>query len=140
MDDENSPHFAINIIQHAYITKKPSEAALSVHIDSKAEDGVKILKELQDPSQTHQYSCSKCVEEIKKHLRRNGIILAFNRHHFNLFMKKYEIKNNEKMCYVYKVHANPVYSYSVFAIEFIVNAIIDDPGILEKLKKDNKKS
>ena len=51
----------------------------------------------------------------------------------------YGIKENEKFCYVHKQYAQPSYTYSMQAIELIVNEILKDPvNIVENLKKTKK--
>ena len=47
---------------------------------------------------------------------------------------------NEKWCFVYKANSAPSYSYSMQAIEFIVDEIKKDPeNILDNLKNKLKK-
>jgi hypothetical protein len=62
-----------------------------------------------------------------------------NQYIFVLFTKVYGIKENEKFCYVHKQYAQPSYTYSVQAIELIVNEIMKDPEhIVDNLKKAKK--
>ena len=144
---ENNNAFAIRIEHHHYITKDRTKATDIVHIDSSAEAGVQIIKELKDPNETHKYSTKKCIQEVNNRLSRkkislmyNGNIVTFTTHHFNLFCKYYGIKENPKLCYVYTVTRSPSYGYSLQAIDFIVAEIAKDPvNILDNLKKWLKK-
>lgn len=144
---ENNNAFAIRIEHHHYITKDRSNATDIVHIDSSADPGVQIIKEIKDPNDTHKYSTKKCIQEVNSRLSRkkitlmyNGNPVSFTSHHFNLFCKYYGIKENPKLCYVYTVTSHPNYGYSLQAIDFIVAEIEKDPSkIIDNLKKWVKK-
>ncbi|MBR5682906.1 MAG: DUF3644 domain-containing protein [Ruminococcus sp.] len=140
---ENNNHFAIRVDHHYYITKDKNLAATTVRIDNSAETGVKIIKELKDPNDTHKYNCKNCCSEINKRLDKNGIFLKskngdkrnFTANDFSLFCKYYDIKNNPKLCYAHKIYAQPQYTYSIQAIDFIVEEIKKDPeNIIQNLK------
>jgi len=97
MISESNRNFAIKIEHHHYLTKDPSKATSIIHIDNKAEAGVKIIKELKDPNNTHKYNAKKCIKEISRRLlAANSILLYndntvdFNSYHFNLFCAYYE--------------------------------------------------
>lgn len=136
MINSNNNGFAIKVEHFHYITKNKEEATEVLYIDSNGEAGVKIIKELKDPNLTHKYTMKKLNEEINNRLLKLGININFNKFHFQLFCKKYDIKNNPKFCYINKIGSNPTYSYSIQAIDFIVNEIKKDPkNIIEKLKK-----
>ena len=69
-------------------------------------EGVRIIKELKDPNETHKYSLKTCLEEVNKRLSRNGIVVYFNgnqvkinNYHFRLMNDYFKIKENEKFCY-----------------------------------------
>ena len=73
-------------------------------------------------------------------LMLNGKRVEFNIYHFRLFTTYFEIKENERMCFVYQVSAQPQYSYSQQAIDFIFDEIKKAPGtILDDLKQRNAK-
>lgn len=139
MIEENNQGFAIKIEHLHYITKNKNEATSFVHIDSHAETGVKIIKEIQDPNNTHKFSMKNAIKEIDKRLRKEEIDFKMNAHKFNLFNVYYGIKENPGLCYIHKQYSQPTYSYSMQAIEFIVNEIKKDPlNIIENLKKTKK--
>lgn len=143
---ENNDAYAIRIEHYHYITKDKSKATDIVHIDKSAESGVQIIKELKDPNDTHKYNTKKCVKEINARLQRRSIQLlhsgrtvTFNTFHFSLFCKYYGLKENPKLCYVYKVNSAPSYGYSIQAIDFIVEEIAKGPDhIIENLKESIK--
>lgn len=139
MIEENNQGFAIKIEHLHYITKNKHEATSFVHIASHAETGVKIIKEIQDPNNTHKFSMKNAIKEIDKRLRKEEIDFKMNAHRFNLFNVYYGIKENPRLCYIHKQYSQPTYSYSMQAIEFIVNEIKKDPiNIIENLKKTKK--
>ena len=139
MIEENDQGFAIKIEHFHYITKNKSKATSFVHIDRQAETGVKIIKELQDPNDTHKFSMKNAIKEIEKRLHKDGIDFKMNTHKFNLFNVHYGIKENPRFCYVHRQYSQPTYSYSMQAIEFIVEEIKKDPiNIIENLKRTKK--
>ncbi len=144
---ENNNHFAIRVDHHYYITKDKNAASATVRIDNSAETGVKIIKELKDPNETHKYNRKNCIAEINKRLDKLGIILknaedavrCFTTNDFTLFCKYYDIKNNPKLCYVHHIYSQPQYTYSLQAIDFIVEEIKKDPeNIIRNLKNAKK--
>ena len=140
MINENNQSFAIKIEHHHYITKDKNKATSFVHIDKEAEAGVKIIKELKDPGNTHKFTMKTALKEINRQLQNAGIGIKINAYHFNLFNKVYGLKENEKYCYIHRIYAQPSYSYSMQAIELIVGEIKKDPEhILEYLKSRTKK-
>lgn len=144
---ENNNSYAIRIEHLHYITKDKSKATDILHIEKGAPNGVQIIKELRDPSETHKYNTKKCIQEIKNRLVRKGLTLLqngvptdFNAYHFSLFCKYYHIKEDKKLCYTYTVNKSPSYGYSMLAIEFIVSEIEKDPdNIIDNLKIKVKK-
>ena len=147
VEDSNSS-FAVRIEHHYYLTKDKNKATDTVAIDKNSKNPVQIIKKLKDPNETHKYTAKKVYAEITKQLKRLNIVLKqngkfvekFNNYHFKLFCNYYNIKNNEKWCFVYKANSNPSYSYSMQAIEFIIDEIRKDPEhILDNLKEKLKK-
>lgn len=146
--DETNNNFAVKIEHHYYLTKDKDKATDTVAIDKNSTNTVQIIKELKNPNETHKYTAKKVCNEITKQLKRTGILLkqkgqpieVFNFYHFNLFCNYYSIKENEKWCFIYKANSSPSYSYSMQAIEFIIEEIKKDPkNILDKLKEKLKK-
>ena len=136
---DNNQGFAIKIEHFDFITKDKNKATAIVHIDKNAETGVKIIKELQDPNNTHKYTMKNAVKEIDKRLKKLGISFSMNAYVFNLFNVVYGLKENPKFCYVHKQYSQPSYTYSMQAVEFIVEEIKKDPmNIVANLKKAKK--
>ena len=79
------------------------------------------------------------IKEIDRRLQSKGIEFKMNQYIFDLFNKKYGIKENEKYCYIHKQYAQPSYTYSMQAVELIVSEIEKDPeNIVSYLKKTKK--
>ena len=145
--DSNNNSFAIRVEHYHYITKNKSQATDVVHISKEAEPGIQIIKELTDPNDVFKFTAKKCIREINNRLTRakvnlmhDGQAISFNTYHLDLFNKYYGIKENEKLCYVFRVHNPPTYAYSIQTIDFIVEEIKKDPEhIVQNLKKQLKK-
>lgn len=136
---ENNQGFAIKIEHLHYISKDKSQATSFVYIDNNAETGVKIIKELKDPNNTHKYTMKNAIKEINRRLQNMGIEFVMNQYIFDLFNKKYGLKENEKYCYVHRQYAQPSYTYSMQTIELITDEIAKNTkNIIEYLKKDKK--
>lgn len=136
---ENNQSFAIKIEHLHFITKDKNQATSFVYIDKNAETGVKIIKEMKDPNNTHKYTMKTAIKEISRRLQSVGISFDMNRYIFDLFNKVYGIKENEKYCYIHKQYDQPSYTYSMQAIELIVGEIQKDPNhIVERLKNAKK--
>lgn len=136
---ENNQSFAIKVEHLHFITKNKNKATSFVHIDKDAEVGVKIIKELKDPNNTHKFTMKNAIKEINRRLQNEGIDFEMNQYIFNLFNKVYGIKENEKYCYVHRQYAQPWYTYSMQTIELIVGEIQKDTkNITEQLKNAKK--
>ena len=144
MVEGNNSDFAIRIEHHHFITKNKNLATSFVAIDNTSDNSIKIVKELKNPNDTHKYNMKKCLKEINKRLKRLGIVInegrGFTSYDFQIFVRYYGLKENEKFCYVHNVYAQPQYSYSMKAIDFIVEEIKkDSEKILQNLKQQLSK-
>lgn len=144
MVEENNVGFAIRIDHHHFITKDKNKATSFVHIDKNAECGIKIVKELKNPNETHKFNAKKCIDEVNKRIRKMKHEMPedfkFNMYHFNLFNKYFDIKSNDRYCYTHKVNSSPTYSYSIQTVDLIVDEIRKNPqNIIEDLKNKIKK-
>lgn len=137
--ESNNNSFAIRIEHYHYITKNKSEATELLHIDNNSTETVKVIKELKDPNVTHKYTMKKLNQEVTKKLNKLGIDIVFNKYHFQLFANYFDIKSNPKFCYINTIGETPTYSYSIQAIDFIVDEFRKDPiNIINNLKKKLK--
>lgn len=152
LEKENNPSFSIEINHNFYITKKVNDADATVRIAKEGEIPVQIIKEQKDPSNTHKYSQGHCVKEINKIITRekmdfefcdpvsNKTRRKFTTGDFQLFLKFYELKTNERYTYKHVIGNQISYSYSYATIEFIVNEVRKDPkNIIKNVKTEAKK-
>lgn len=141
--EENNSAFAIKVEHYHYMTKDRNQATEFYHIDKEAEEGVRIIKELKNPNDTHKYNAKACIKEINKKILKDNIKLLFNgtevqlnMYHFNNFTSYFAIKENERLCFTYHISTQPQYSYSQQAIDFIFDEIKKAPNtILNDLKE-----
>lgn len=144
---ENNANFSIRIDHYHYLTKDRNKATSTVRISKEADAEVKIIRDLKDPNNTHKYTSKKCINIIKKvlsekeiDLKYKGTSVKFNNYHFQLIINYYNLKANDKYCYVHKQFTTPQYSYSQQAIDFIIDEIKKDPSnILDQIKTQLKK-
>lgn len=137
----NNPKFSISIKQDIYITKKRNSADLTVAIDKDADDKVRIVKELKDPNNTHNFSFSNIIEAINDRIASERIPFKciikstgierdkFNKSDLSLFIKFYDIKNNPELTYAHKKNGQiTMYTYSPKLISFIIEQTKNNPG------------
>ena len=140
--EKNNSAFAIKVEHYHYATKKREEATELYHIEKKAEEGVRFIKEIKNPNETHKYNAKACIKEINKRLSKDEIVMLYNgvetelnMYHFKNFTTYFGLKENEKMCFTYQISTQPQYSYSQQAIDFIFEEIKKSPRtILDDLK------
>lgn len=141
--EENNSAFAIKVEHYHYATKKREEATEFYHIEKEAKDGVRLIKEIKNPNETHKYNAKACIREINKRLKKDKITMLYNgkeaelnRYHFQNFTAYFGLKENERMCFTYQISTQPQYSYSQQAIDFIYDEIKKAPDtILDDLKQ-----
>lgn len=141
--EENNSSFAIKVEHYHYATKKREEATEFYHIEKEAKEGVRLIKELKNPNETHKYNAKACIKEINKRISRDklkvlykGEEATFNMYHFQNFTAYFGMKENDRMCFTYQISTQPQYSYSQQAIDFIYDEIKKSPStILDDLKK-----
>ncbi len=147
MIEENNNSFAIKVEHYHYATKDRNEATETYYIDKNATEGVRIIKELKNPNNTHKYNAKACIKELNKKIAKNNLNVMYNgsktelnMYHFTNFTTYFGIKENEKMCFAYQISRYPQYSYSQQAIDFIYDEIKKAPDtILDELKKKMRK-
>lgn len=136
---ENNSAFAIRIEHHHYLTKNKDQATSFVKVDPHADAPVKIIKDLKDPHETHKLTAKSCISQIKQKLKKFNIDIAFNMYVFQLFVEYFELKSNNRYCYVYRHYRNPQYTYSQQVVDFIIDEIKKDPENIVQCLKDKIK-
>lgn len=145
-DQPSNNRFAIAIEHYHYITKKASNATSSFRIAKNAEEAILVVKQQQDPNQTHPYNAKRVHALLNKRLKSQDIQLRFrgnitdiNQYHFKNLCQYYNIKDNEKYCYKYTRLKMPQYSYSQAAVDFLFSVLENNPErVLEKVVPEKK--
>lgn len=75
LSEQHNTTFAIRIRHEHYNVKRKEEATEFYHIAKAAEEGVRIIKQVQDPSDVYKYTQKGCIAEIKKLLAKNKLDL-----------------------------------------------------------------
>lgn len=103
---------------------------------------MRTAKVFQDPKNTHPLSVKKVLEHVNSRLQRNGIVLMagdepkrFTTNDWKLFLNFYDIKGKKELAYKHELGKNGQYTYSMKAVDFIVEQISTDPtGVIDSLK------
>ena len=134
--------FAITINVNHYQTKNPKLADSVYRIAKDGEIPVAVIKDVKDPSNVFRFTTTAAIATIRSMLKKNGVTLlyrgnptVFNNYHFTNFVKHFGVKQNERFCWIYRIHSQPQYSYSQQAIDFIYDELAKDPdSILDRIK------
>ena len=149
--EESNSKFSVGIRQDVYITKKKGSADFTVAVDNGSGNKIKIVKELKDPSNTHNFSFGNVINTVNNGLATDGIPFSYtntagetrttiNRADLGLFVKFYDVKNNVSYCYAHKTDGKITsYTYSSALIDFILSQIKKDPtGAINALRIKSK--
>lgn len=140
-----NPSFAIVVNHDWALVKNPKHASATFSISNSAEESTYIMKQTIDPQKSYPFREKRCIEFLNKWITSENILFKspsssdipakFNKNHFQLFCKFYNLKDNPRYTYAYKLNANPNYSYSQRTIDFIKEEIKKDPEhIIQNLK------
>ena len=150
---EDNPKFSISIRQDVYITKNKNNADLTIAIAGESDTNVRIIKELKDPSNTHNYAFSNVVDAVNKRITSEKIPFCcksnstgierktFNKSDLTSFIQFYDLKNNPIYAYAHKTDGHtPSYSYSPRIVDFIVDKIKKNPtGVINNIRSKKSK-
>jgi HEPN domain-containing protein len=141
----HSNNFSIAFEQKLYITKKKKDANFTVAIAKGSKNPVAIVKELKDPSNTHQFSYQTIIAVVSNRLKKENIKIdydkGFNSYVLNLIMDFYDIKAEPKYAYKHIIGKHESYTYSQQFVDFIVEEIKKDPErYVQSLINSKKKS
>jgi hypothetical protein len=141
----SSDRFSIVIQQELRLTKKHDGSIPAFRLTKATEvmDGnCTIIKEIQDPNNTHPYNVKRLMELIDKRLKREGLIMSFTCGNFTEFNNYFDFKGKPEFCFTNTINTNPTYSYSPKTVNFILAAIMEKPEICNEIrnKKRNQKN
>lgn len=144
--EENNPKFSISIEQRFYITKQKNQADFTIAVDSSSSNKIKVIRELKDPSNTHNFSFSNVVKTIDSRIENDNISFShnkpngemrtsFTKNDLTLFIKFYILKNEILYSYAHKTDGKITgYTYAPALVDFIIDKIKKDPSeVIRKL-------
>lgn len=122
---------------------------IPIRVDKNAAAGARIIKQLVDPSDRYPHRMKEVLRLVNRQLEKRHVRLVsgdksdvpFNNWHFNLFVKCYGMKRDERYSFdrasaSERKAGNHSYIYSNTVVEFIADEITKDPEhIVEKLKR-----
>lgn len=143
--ENENPKFSTVVDHKVYITKKENDADIKVAVSRDANATGVIMKELLDPSNTHNLSHNNVVDKVNekirlerinfKHTNASGERNNFNKSDLNLVIKYYNLKNNNKYSYIHELGKSTRTTYTNKLVEFIVSEIKKEPSdYIAKLK------
>lgn len=143
---ESLAYSTVMVTELAWV-KDPEKADFRVAHDVGSDKPIRTAKVFQDPSNTHPLSASAVVKAVNKRLRKKGVKLKaggqekdFTTADWALFMKFYGFKENQEYGYCHAIGNNCNHTYSMRTVDFIVQAICDNPeSVIDDLKAALKK-
>lgn len=149
----SNSRYSIPIEQKFYITKNKTDADFFVAVDRTSDKHLAVAKELRDPSNTHRLSFNNLTTAINDKIEASHVKYKV-KHYVNshetirtrfttgdlqLFIKFYNMKDNQVYAYKHVIGKGTQYSYSQAAVDFIFSEIKKTPDtIIERLKKAKK--
>lgn len=139
MNDYNS-NYAIKFVNEFYITKKKDEADSIIRFDKSANESATIITKLQNPNLTHKLTYKAVVDLVNEKINKAGFSIKFTTQKFQLFIKYYNLKENEKFCFINSIYQNSTYSYSIQTVDFIWELIEKNPDTIYETLKEKLKN
>lgn len=140
VENEEHDESFITLKHRLYLTKKPDEADMKIMITKDADKTAIILNSPKDYNITHPYNSKKAIQEIKDILKNNGLDpQLFNSFSFKMACRNLNIRDKEKYCHKITLYKNPMYQYSLSAIEFISSEFINNKSVFEECKSRTNK-
>jgi hypothetical protein len=149
--EENNPKFSISIEQKFYITKKKADADFAVAIDSSSTNKMKKIRELRDPSNTHNFSFGNVLKTLNKRITTEGIPFNHSKsngqvqtnltsNNLTSFINAFDLKNDKKCAYAHTIDGRiTAHTYSPAMVDFIIDKIKKDPSeVIKKLRDIGK--
>lgn len=139
--EASSDRFAIVIQQDLRLTKKNEGGVPVFRLAKTGEetDGTcTIIKEVQNPNNTHPYNVKRLIEVVNAGLKRANLHMKFTSGNFTEFNKYFDFKGNSDFCFTNNINANPVFSYSQKTVDFILFEIAKNPGICDEIRRKKK--
>jgi len=146
-----SERFAMSVKHNLYQVNSRDKADFSFKLDKNSQHSVNTITKYKDPNQTHKFSHGNLVMEIDRRLKKQKVKFSyktssggertvFNSYALGLFIKFYDMKNNERYAFKHIFGEHEQWTYSQQAAEFVVSEIKKSPDtIIDKLKRAKEK-
>lgn len=145
IDMDNEDKYSIPIETRLVITKDPNKADFAVNVSKTADTNITIVRDIKDPNSIFTFAQRKVIDSVNKRLKKKHILLdkikngepvkdKFTSNDFQLFIKFYDIKNKESMCYHYNIGNR--YGYSQKVVDFIIDEIEKNHSIILHIKQE----
>ncbi|CDR72650.1 MAG: DUF3644 domain-containing protein [Lactobacillus delbrueckii] len=142
---EEGAKYSIPIETRLVITKDPNKADFAVNVSKTADTNITIVRDIKDPNTIFTFAQRKVIDSVNKRLKKKHILLhkikngelvkdKFTSNDFQLFIKFYDIKNKESMCYHYNIGNR--YGYSQKVVDFIIDEIEKNDSIILHIKQE----
>lgn len=144
--EESNAKYAAYFRTEFVLSKKEG---IPIRVDNSAGSSARVIKQLVDPSDRYPYRMKDLLALVNRQLMKRRIKFAsgdnedarFNNYHFNLFVKCYAMKQDERYSFdrssaSERKAGKHSYIYSNSVVELIVDEIQKDPShIIAKLKR-----
>lgn len=132
-------------IRHEFVQiKDKSKADFTYAVDSGSDVPAKVITKLQDPNDKYRLSRKSIISLVNKQINIKKIDFkytsskgstVFNDYALKLIMDFYNIQNDERYCFQFVFSRR----YSNQLVDFVVEAIKNDPDIVDTILKHKKR-
>lgn len=144
---QQNQRYSCIMLTELAVVKNPRNADFTVAYDKDSDRAIRTAKVFQDPVNTHPLTVKKLLEHVNARLSKLGITLmangepkAFTTNDWKLFLNFYDLRSKREFAYKHQIGDSSRYTYSMRAVDFIVDQIKEDPsGIIDGLKKEHEK-
>lgn len=135
---EGNAKYSQSLNTNFYITKKKSQADISVSIDGSSNSKIQKISQVVHPRNKFPYTHNKAIDAINNKLVKGGVSLVykgrhgsrFNSYHWKLIIKFHGMKNNQEFSYdESRSSENSRYYYSQKAVDCAVEMVTQEPNL-----------
>lgn len=149
-DEERNTKYAAYFRTEFVLSKK---SGIPIRVDTDSDKSANIIKQVINPSDRYPYRMKEVLALVNRNLRRRNVKFVsgdkmdarFNNYHFNLFVKCYGMKQDERYSFDRsspneRKAGKHSYIYSEPTVNLIIDEIVKDPDhIISKLRKKTER-
>ena len=137
---EQNPNdkYALGVNISTAIVKDLSKADVKVGISKDSSEKVTIINKVKDVNTSFPYNQKRALENINKQLSKSNSSSKLNSYSFQLICSYFKLYDDTSMCYLVRVDMNPRKMFSNKLVDFIVNEVRKDSGIVNSIKSKLK--